>query len=110
MSGKLGPKTSPSKSPSPESEECGRIWGSAAKKKALKALVRWPPDLGPRSGSPKRGKSQKRLRRKASGKVEREGLRLGDRNVLQKWLQREKEGFEAPKTCLGPKKAKEPDF
>ena len=89
------------------SEECGRTWGKVAEKKALKALARWPPDPGTGSGSPKRWKPQKRLQRAAPGKAKREGTGMGDSNVLQKWLLREKEGSKAPKTCLGPKKAKE---
>ena len=67
------------------------------------------PDPGPGSGGPKRWKPKKRLQRSAPGKVKKEGKAGGDFNVLQKWLQKEKEGSEAPKTCLGPRKALEPE-
>ena len=109
VSGKLELQTISSKGSSPVPEECGRTWGKAAEKKALKALARWPLDPGPGSESPKRWKRKKRLQRSAPGKVKKEGTGVGDSNVLQRWLQREKEGSEAPKTCLGPKKAKEPE-
>ena len=80
------------------SEECGRTWSKEVKKKALKALERWPPDIGNRTESPKRGKSKKRLQRSALGKEEREG----SSEVLKKWLQKERKGLEAQNTCLGP--------
>ena len=107
VSGKPEPRATPSKGSGLESEECGRTWGKEVEKKALKSLARWPPDPGPSSGSPKRWKPKKRLQRPAPGKVKKEGTAGGDCNVLQKWLQREKEGSEAPKTCLRPRKAKE---
>ena len=69
------------------------------KKKALKALERWPPDIGSRPESPKRGKLiKKRLQRSALDKEERAGSSV----VMQKWLQKERKGLEAPNTCLGP--------
>ena len=80
--------------------------GKAAEKKALKALARWPLDPGTGSGSPKRWKPQKRLQRTVSGKDKRGQIGMEDNNVLQRWLLREREGSEAPKTSLGPKKAK----
>ena len=94
----LGSKKIPSRDPRPESEERGRIWSSEARKKALKALEKWPPDPGPSSGSPKRGKPRKRLQRVTTGKEDREG----SGGILRKWLRKEKQGLEAPKTCLGP--------
>ena len=95
------------KSPSPESEERGRTWGLETKKKALKALVMWPPDPEPSPKSLMKGKPQKRLQRGASGKATRDGPRQGGSNVLKKWLQREKEGSKTSKTGLGPRKATE---
>ena len=63
---------------------------------------------GPRTQpwEPQESKPQKRLQKLATGKAGREGPRQGGSNVLQRWLQKEKEGFEALKTGLGPKKAK----
>ena len=69
-----------------------------ARKKAPKALERWPPDTGTRTESPKRGKPKKRLQRSATGKEDRGG----SSTVMQKWLQKERKGLEAPNTCLGP--------
>ena len=106
VSGQLGLQKLTSESPSPESEKCGRIWGTEVKKKALKALERWLPDPGPSPGGLKKRKPMKRLQKLTPGKEVREGRGVGDRNVLQRWLQREKEGSEALKTCLGPGKAK----
>ena len=94
----LGSTKLPSKDPRPESEECGRTWSLETRKKALKALEKWPPDTGPSSESPKRGKPRKRLQRVAVGKEDREG----SGGVIQRWLRIEKLGPEAPKTCLGP--------
>ena len=48
------------------------MWGNEGKKKALKALERWPPDPGSGSKSPMRGKLMKRLRAKAAGKDKKE--------------------------------------
>ena len=106
VSGKPEPRATPSKGSGPESEKCGRTWGKDVEKKALKALARWPPDPGTGSGSPKRWKPQKRLQRTVSGKDKRGQTGMEDNNVLQRWLLREREGSEAPKTSLGPKKAK----
>ena len=80
------------------SEECGRTWSLEARKKALKALERWPPDTGTSKESPKRGKPRKRLQGLAPGKEDREGTST----VIQKWLRKERKGPEAPKTCLSP--------
>lgn len=106
VSGQLGLQKSTSESPSPESEECGRIWGTEVRKKALKDLERWPPDPGPSSASLRKRKPMKILEKLTPGKAVREERGVGDRNVLQRWLQREKEGSEASKTCLGPGNAK----
>ena len=106
VSGKPEPTTTPSKGSGLESEEYGRTWGKDVEKKALKALARWPLDPGPSFGSPMRWKPKKRLQRPAPGKIQKEGTGVGDSNVLQRWLQREKEGSKAPKTCLGPGKSK----
>ena len=76
------------------------------KKKALKALERWPLDPSPSPGSLKKKKPMKRLQKLYPAKEVREGIGVGGRNVLQKWLQREKEGSEAQETSLGPGKAK----
>ena len=109
------------------------MWGNEGKKKALKALERWPPDPGsgskspmrgkpmkrlkalerwppdPGSGSksPMRGKPMKRLKTQAAGKDKKERKAGEDIGVLQRWLQREKKSLEAPKTGLGSGKAKE---
>ena len=107
VSGKPGLQIATSKDPGPQSEESGRMWGNEGKKKALKALERWPPDPGSGSKSPKRGKPRKRLQRQATGKDKKEAKVTADIGVLQRWLQREKQGSEAPKTGLGPGKAKE---
>ena len=109
VSDHLGPiKPLPSaRSPSPESEERGRTRGLEAKKKALKALVKWPPDPEPSPKSLKKGKLRKRLQRGTSDKATRDGPRQEGSNVLKKWLQREKEGSETSKTGLGPRKATE---
>ena len=72
-------------------------------------MDRWPPDPGTVSESPKRCKPKKRLQKSATMKGIKERKEGGDFNVLRKWLQKEKEGSEAPKTCLGPRKAKEPE-
>ena len=68
------------------------------KKKALKALERWPPDIGSRPESPKRGKLRKRLQRSALDKEER----AGSGEVMKRWLQKERKGLEAQNTSLGP--------
>ena len=94
----LGPSKLPPRDPRPVSEECGRTWSLEARKKALKALEKWPLDTGTSTESPKRGKPRKRLQRLVPGKEEREGTST----VLQKWLRKERKGPEAPKTCLGP--------
>ena len=107
VSGKPEPTATPSKGSGLESEECGRTWGKDVEKKALKALARWPPDPGSGSKGPKRGKPKKRLQRQATGKDKKEAMAEADIGVLQRWLQREKQGFEAPKTGLGPRKARE---
>ena len=96
-SDQLGSAKLPSKDPRPESEECGRTWSLESRKKALKALERWPPDTGTNSESPKRGKPRKRLQRVAAGKEDREGSSSG----IQRWLRKEKLGPEAPKTSFG---------
>ena len=69
----VGSQEPPSRDPKPVSEECGRTWSLQVKKKALKALERWPPDIGPRPESPKRGRLKKRHQRSALGKKERVG-------------------------------------
>ena len=72
------------------------------RKKASKALERWPPDPGPSPGSLKIGKPRKRLQKLAPRKAGREGTSQGDSNVFQRWLQREKHGSEAtPALGLG---------
>ena len=109
VSGKPEPKATPSKGSGLESEECERTWDKEVQKKALKALERWPPDPGSGSESPKRWKPKKRLQKSAPMKGTKERKEGGDFNVLKKWLQKEKEGSEAPKTCLGPRKALEPE-
>ena len=76
----VGSQEPPSRDPKPVSEECGRTWSLEARKKALKALERWPPDIGSRPESPKRGKPKKRLQRSATGN---EG-RGGSSTVMQK--------------------------
>ena len=106
VSGQPGPQE-PTLGPGPESEECGRTWVAEVRKKALKALERWPPDPGSSPGGLKKRNSMKRLQKLTPGKETREGRSVGDRNVLQRWLQRETEGSEALKTGLGPGKAKQ---
>ena len=71
-------------------------------------MERWPLDLGSSPEGLKKRKPMKRLQKLTPVKETREGRNVGDRNVLQRWLQKEKEGSEASKTCLSPKKAKEP--
>ena len=93
-----GSQNLPSRDPEPNSEVRGRNWSLAAQKRALKALERWPPDGNPNTQSPKRGKSMKRLQGPAKGKETREGTET----VLQKWLRKEKQGFEAKNTSSGP--------
>ena len=66
------------------------MWGKEGKKKALKALKRWPPDPGSGSKSPMRGKPMKRLKNQATGKEKKEGKVGADIGVLHRWLQREK--------------------
>ena len=68
------------------------------KKKALKALERWPPDIGPRPESPKRGRLKKRLQRSALGKEEKEG----SSGVMKRWLQKKRIGLETNNTSPGP--------
>ena len=94
----VGSQEPPSRDPKPVSEECGRTWSFEVRKKALKALEWWPPDIGPRPESPKRGKLKKRLQRSAIGEEDRGG----SSSVMQKWLQKERKGLEAQNTCLGP--------
>ena len=94
----VGSREPPSRDPKPVPEECGRAWSKETKKKALKALERWPPDIGNRLESPKRWKPRKRLQRSALGKEEREG----SSEALKRWLQRERKDSEAQNTCLGP--------
>ena len=109
VSGKLGPKTSPSKSPSPESEECGRIWGTAVKKKALKALVSWP--FGPRTQpwEPQERKTAEKTPEESSRQGRKRRTKIGRQQCSPEMAPERKGGLRAPKTCLGPKKAKEPD-
>ena len=94
----VGSREPPSRDPKPVPEECGRAWSKEVKKKALKALERWPPDIGNRPESPKRGKPRKRLQRSALGKEDREG----SSEVLKNWLQKKRKGSEAQNICLGP--------
>ena len=96
---KVGSPEPPSWDPKPEPVECGRAWRKGAKKKALKALERWPPDTGKELESPKRGKPRKRLQGPAVGKGKQ---REGTSQVLMSWLQRERKGSEAHNTSLGP--------
>ena len=77
VSSQLGLQKSTSESPSPESEECGRIWRSEVRKKALKALERWPPDPSPSPGSLKKRKLMKRLEKLTPAKEVREGIGVG---------------------------------
>ena len=96
---KVGSPEPPSWDPKPEPVECGRAWRKGTKKKALKALERWPPDIGDKLESPKRGKLRKRLQRSAIGK---EQQREGSSEVLKRWLQRKRKGSEANNISLGP--------
>ena len=107
VSGKPGLQVATPKDPGPQPEESGRMWGNEGKKKALKALERWPPDPGSGSKSPMRGKPMKRLKTQAAGKDKKERKAGEDIGVLQRWLQREKKSLEAPKTGLGSGKATE---
>ena len=96
---KVGSPEPPSRDPKPEPVECGRAWRKGTKKKALKALERWPPGIEEKLESPKRGKPRKRLQRPALGKDKQ---REGQSQVLMSWLQRERKGSEAHNTSLGP--------
>ena len=83
------------------------MWGNEGKKKALKALERWPLDPESGSKSPMRGKPMKRLRTQAARKDKKERMAGEDISVLQRWLQREKKSLEASNTGLRSGKATE---
>ena len=96
---KVGSPEPTSWDPKLEPVECGKAWRKGVKKKALKALERWPPDTGTKLESPKRGKPRKRLQGPALGKDKQ---KEGTSKVLLSWLQKERKGSEAHNTSLGP--------
>ena len=79
-----------------QSEERGRTWGKEVRKKAVKALERWPPDPGLSSGGLKKSRPIKRLQKATPAKDIREGRGKGGKglNILERWLQRETQGLE----------------
>ena len=71
------------------------------KKRTLKVLEKWPPDVKTGTKSPKRGRPLKRLQEPAQGKEDRGGKD----SALKKWLVRERTGPESNNTSLGPWKS-----
>ena len=69
-------------------------------------MERWPPDPGSSPGVPKKRKPMKRLQKSTPGEEPRERKGVAGRNVLEKWLQKERKGPEALETSLGPGKTK----
>ena len=96
---KVGSPELTSWDPKLEPEECGKAWRKGVRKKALKALERWPPDTGTKAESPKRGKPRKRLQGTALGK---DTKKEGPSKVLLSWLLKEAKGSEAHTSNLGP--------
>ena len=85
--------------PEPGTEERGRSWCKPeVKKRTLKVLERWPPDLKEGTRSPKRGRPLKRLQEPTKNKENRGSKE----SVLMKWLKAERIGPEAHNTSLGP--------
>ena len=85
--------------PEPGTVVRGRSWCKPeAKKRTLKVLERWPPDLKEGSRSPKRGRPLKRLQEPAKSRENRGGKE----SPLMKWLKKERTGLETQNTSLGP--------
>ena len=97
-SGEPWPNTSPSKGQGSRAEERGRPGDDKGKKKALKALEKWPPDNAAPGKDPDRRKQVKRLQ----GTSTRKGKEAGNEGrgqvaLLKNWLETGKGG-------LGPRK------